>query len=138
MTVSSQADDSIDRIKASKGLATISGRADSSQWAIELAEDDDLERHRGVAVELERAVLGVGAEQAVEPEQHREEGRDPDDAGGEAGEGRAVGADGERHDRARPSTKNSTSVSTSPPRRAASFRSRAMMARKARIRRRPA
>ena len=64
----------------------------------ELAEDDGLERDRGVAVELERAVLGVGAEQAVEAEQHREERRDPDDAGGEAGERRAVGADGEGHD----------------------------------------
>ena len=53
-----------------------------------------------MAQEEQRAVLLVGAEEPVEPEQHGEEGRDPDDPRREARQLDLVGSDGEGDDHA--------------------------------------
>ncbi len=63
-----------------------------------LRRDDRLERHGAHAQELERAVLLVGLEQAVEPDQRREKRSDPQNGRADARQEVEIGADREGQD----------------------------------------
>ena len=64
-----------------------------------LGEDEDLQRRRRGAEQVERAVLLVGLEQAVEADQRREHGGEPEDGGADPGEQVEVGPEREGHQR---------------------------------------
>ena len=62
-----------------------------------LGGDGEFERHRAHHQEIERAVLVIGGEQAVERQQRREQRAEPQDRRADAREQIEIGPDRERH-----------------------------------------
>ena len=62
-------------------------------------QHDNFERRRPIDEKVERAVVMIGLEQPVEPEEGREQGRDPKNRGPEPREQIEVGSERKRHDR---------------------------------------
>ncbi len=86
-------------IRPKSGETTISGSALAVQCAAHLTSTTSSSGSDAVDHHVERAVVVVGLEEPVEPEQSREQRRDPQDRRAEAREQIEVGPERERHDR---------------------------------------
>ena len=70
------------------GAATTSGRPVATQWPTALAKHHRFERHAGEEQLVERAIVAIVLEQAVEAEEGREQSTDPQDRRADPGEER--------------------------------------------------
>ena len=86
-------------IRPNSGLTTISGSALAVQWAAHLTSTTASSGSAPVDDHVERAVFLIGLEQPVEPEQGREQRRDPEDRWPEPRQELEIGPEREGHER---------------------------------------